>query len=240
MLIRCVSWNVLADEYFGRYPQHYRHVARDLMVSGARIQLIVDFIAALNADVVCLQEVELPLYQALASRWQTFWTPKENNEPDGCLTLVRHGVTVEEGSFESYAYPDLSSHVAQAITIGGVRLGNTHIKWAPDDDPDHCGIRQARDLLEWLRPYPQAVIFADCNDRPGGPVRALISGEGYVNLVDVGATAFVNGGPAELDIIAVRGTAGTGMLGSFSVNGIPNRRVPSDHIPVLGNVRVGN
>lgn len=110
------------------------------MAPGARMPSMLRFIDELQADVIGLQEAEAPLVQALneMDRWQSFWSPKGRNKPDGCLTLVSQGIEVDD--FETHLYGDQSGHVMQTLRNGRATLANTHIKWAPEDDPVHTGV----------------------------------------------------------------------------------------------------
>ena len=196
--LRVASFNVLADEYLrnGDYSQ----VDPALLKRGARTLGLVAIINSLKADVVGLQEVE-PLVTPLLqdSRWEGYYVQK-SKKVDGCLTLIRSDMSV--GYCEQFTYTDGSGHVGQVLTVGGVAVANTHIRWAPVDDPQHVGVRQTRELLGHI-PQHKAVILADCNDRPGGPVRELVAGAGFTNTCDGEYTAIVNGVPAELDLVAV-------------------------------------
>lgn len=55
-----------------------------------------ELIAALQADVVGLQEAEPALVDALiaGNDWRLFWSPKLQGKPDGCLMLVTRKVKV--------------------------------------------------------------------------------------------------------------------------------------------------
>ncbi len=232
--MRCASFNVLADAYtsYGDYS----HVDPELLLPNARTDGIVRLIDNLEADVVGLQEVEAPLLQALdqTGSWQTFWSPKGLDKADGCLTLVKPGIEVDD--FDTHRYGDGSGHVMQTLSIGQAIFANTHIKWAPLDEPDHAGIIQTTELLNRIGLERPAVIFADCNDRPGGPVRRLIEAAGFVNASDGEPTAIVNQELFALDIIAVRGIAATHIANRYHPADIPSWDCPSDHIPLLAEL----
>lgn len=235
--MRCATFNVLADAYIS-YGD-YSHVDPGLLLPNARTQGIVQVIDGLQADVIGLQEAEEPLVHALSERdnWQTFWSPKEGGKPDGCLTLVRHGVDVNR--FDTHPYGDGSGHIAQILHIGQVVFTNTHIKWAPIETPGHIGVAQARELLEHVGPEQPAVIFADCNDRPNGPVRQLIERAGFINVCGDVPTALVNQEPVALDLLAVRGITAKCITKSYQLTAIPSKDCPSDHIPVVAELEVG-
>lgn len=234
MWLCCASFNVLADAYLG-YGS-YEHVDSELLVPGARLPHLLGLIDRLEADVIGLQEVEKPLREVLEATgvWQPFWTQKDG-APDGCLTLVRQGITVEDPV--SYVYSDGSGHVMQSVVIGDVTLVNTHIKWAPAGDRHHSGIAQTDELLEWLGTKPRAVILADCNDRPGGPVRARVEAAGFRNVCGDEPTALIGQERAALDLIAVRGIRAERIPTALPAGRIPSNYCPSDHIPVMAWIK---
>jgi hypothetical protein len=235
LFVRAASFNVLADAYTG-YGD-YSHVDPALLLPGARTKAIIRLIDELRVDVIGLQEAEEPLKVAVeeSDDWQTFWSPKERGKADGCLTLVRQGLDVNR--FDAYAYSDGSGHIVQSVQIGEVVFANTHIKWAPADSPDHFGVGQAKELLSQFDPDQRAVIFADCNDRPKGPVRKLVEDAGFMNVYDE-PTALVNGELVALDLLAVRGVTARNVTKQYDLITIPNCFCPSDHIPVVAELEM--
>ena len=236
MELRTATFNVLADAYIknGDYSQ----VNPNVLVAGARTAGVVDTIHALGADVIGLQEVERPLLGALedADSWQSFWTPTGNDKPDGCLLLVRNGIEVSD--FQSHQHSDGSGHVMQSVRIGRAVFANTHIRWAPQNDPGHAGVLQTKELLANIGPQQPAVIFGDFNDEPGGPVRSLVSEAGFENIFDTDETALVNQRAVSLDVLAIRGVMGRRIETEYLPTHIPNELCPSDHIPLLASVEV--
>lgn len=233
--LRCATYNVLADAYLGWGD--YSHVPAGLLEPGARLPLLVRLIGELQADVIGLQEAEPVLVAALdaTGKWQRpLWSPKTDGEPDGCLMLVRKGITVT--NFETHAYRDGSGHIMQSMVIGGVVFANTHILWERPS-PNHRGVAQTKKLLERLGKGP-AVILADCNDRPGGPIRELVAAAGFTNTCGDKPTAFVNQELAALDLLAVRGVNAEPIETTFRPEGIPSTADPSDHIPVMAYVEI--
>ena len=234
--MKVVTYNALADAYtsYGDYS----HTDPDLLTHGARIEPTIQLLQGLDADVLGIQEADEALVASIRdeNQWQIFWTPKGRNKPDGCLTLVKNGIDVE--SFQSIEYSDGSGHVAQIIKIGGVAIANTHIKWAPSDSVDHVGVAQARELVTAID-TDKAVLLADCNDKPGGPVRKVVEDSGFVDLAVDFPTALVDQEPVAIDLLAVRGMRAKNLTRNYDLHQIPNRANPSDHIPVeaeLGSV----
>ena len=234
--MRCATFNVLADAYIG-YGD-YSHVDPGLLLPNARTQGLVQLIDSLDVDVIGLQEAEEALVRGLdeTGDWQTFWSPKRRGKLDGCLTLVKRGIEISE--FYTHPYDDQSGHIMQAVRIGQVVFANTHIKWAPVDAPQHIGVTQTTELLNQIGPEQPAVIFADCNDRPNGPVRQLVEKAGFINVCGDYPTALVDQEPVALDLLAVRGITARCMTKDYHLTEIPNRDCPSDHIPVVAELEI--
>ena len=61
--VRIASYNILAPAYV--HPERYPFTDRGLLEWGARRDRLVARLVALNADVICLQEVERFVFQYL-------------------------------------------------------------------------------------------------------------------------------------------------------------------------------
>lgn len=234
--MRFATFNVLADAYtsYGDYS----HANPALMQPGARLNHLSHQINNLSADIIGLQEVERSLVEIFEDDedWQSFWTPKGRNKPDGCLTLVKSGVGVT--AHESYQYDDGTGHIFQLTRIGGVVIANTHIKWAPEDDRHHIGVSQTQELLATLNNCEAAVIIADCNGRPGGKVQTMVEEAGFTSLSGERPTAVVNGQLVALDLLAIKGLRGTLIPCDYDLHTIPNETCASDHTPLVAEVSV--
>ena len=212
------------------------HADPELMQPGARLEYLRDQINGLDADIVGLQEADKSLAEVFegSSKWRSFWAPKGLNKPDGCRTLVKSNIEVAE--HESHLYDDRSGYVFQLTRIGRLAIANTHIKWAPEDDPNHIGISQAQELLSALNVYKAAVILADCNGQPGGKVQTMIVKSGFTNLIGEKPTAIVNREMVSIDMIAIKGMRGTLISKDYDLHSIPNKTCASDHIPIIAEV----
>lgn len=232
--MRYATFNVLADAYTS-YGD-YNHVKPELMQPGARLNYLSQQINNLGADVVGLQEADRALVDVFESDadWQSFWTPKGRNKPDGCLTLIKSGIEVAD--HESYMYNDESGHVFQVTNIGEAAIANTHIKWAPAEESHHIGVAQTQQLLNVIGDQNAAVILADCNDRPGGRVQTMIKQAGFTNMSGERPTAIVNGELVALDLLAIRGLKGTLINMDYNLRSIPNEICASDHIPIVADI----
>lgn len=233
--MRLASFNVLADAYIG-YGD-YSHVDPDLTKAGARQEHLVATINSLGADIVGLQEADRVLLERFETdnNWQTLYQQKTNNKPDGCLTLVRHTLEIED--YKPYEYHDTTPHVFQVLRIGQLAIANTHIKWAPKDSHPHIGVTQTQELLSIITGDYPAVILADCNDRPGGPVRKLVQDAGFTNVCGDTPTAIVNQELVALDLLAIRNVQ-TAEYVPYPANiaAIPNPSCASDHVPIVADI----
>lgn len=228
MQLRCATFNVLADAYFGH--GNYDHVDPELLMPQARLPYLLRAIASLDADVIGMQEVEVWLLDALVAtkQWQVFWTQKIGGKPDGCLMLVKRDVEVID--FRPIPYRDGTNHVMQMIVIEGTTFANTHIRWGMS-----YRVNQATMLLTELGERP-AVILADSNDRPGEPVHELIKAAGFWNVWGDAPTALIGTERAAIDLLAVRGVDACRIGVLQSLDGIPSLQCPSDHVPVMALV----
>lgn len=233
-IMRLATFNVLADAYTGY--GNYSHANSELMEPGARLVHLSHQINHLGADVVGLQEADMSLVEVFEDdkNWQSFWTPKGRNKPDGCLTLVNS--TLEVADHESHLYDDGSGHVFQLTRVGGVAIANTHIKWAPEEDRNHIGVSQTQELLAALNDHETAAILADCNGRPDGKVQTMVREAGFTNLSGERPTAIVNGELVSLDLLAIRGLRGALIPVDYDLRSIPNETCASDHIPLVAEI----
>ena len=232
--MRLATFNVLADAYtsYGDYS----HATPELMQPGARLEHLSHQINHLGVDVIGIQEADRSLVEVFEDdkNWQSFWTPKGRNKPDGCLTLVKSNLKVAE--HESHLYDDESGHVFQLTRVGGIAIANTHIKWAPEDDRTHIGVSQTKELLAALNDQQSAAILADCNGRPGGRVQTIVGEAGFTSLSDERPTAIVNGEVVAIDLLAIKGLKGILVPTDYDLHAIPNELCASDHIPLVAEV----
>lgn len=234
--MRYATFNVLADAYIS-YGD-YNHTNPKLLTPGARLDYLIQQVNGLEADVVGLQEAERSLVEAFEQdeKWQTLWTPKGHNKPDGCLTLVKSDVEI--ANHQSFSYDDESGHVFQITQIGQLAVANTHIKWAPMNDPHHIGVSQTRQLLDTLEHEQPAIILADCNDQPGGPVQTLVQEAGFTSMSGNRPTAIVNGELIAIDLLAIKGIRGQWVATNYDLRSLPNEACPSDHTPLIADLTV--
>jgi mRNA deadenylase 3'-5' endonuclease subunit Ccr4 len=166
------TYNVLADAYIK--PEWYPHTPAEILEFGTRQQALVNRIKALDADVVCMQEVEPSLMEALSAAFEPQgyaieYAQKSRHKPDGSATLIRGGALESRSLyFDDNPGKKPSGHVALIVKadLGGRTLTvvNTHLRWNPPGQrgADHIGYRQIEELLRHCSPDPM-VVCGDLN-----------------------------------------------------------------------------
>ncbi|MCA9716437.1 MAG: endonuclease/exonuclease/phosphatase family protein [Myxococcales bacterium] len=165
-----VTYNVLAQAYVrrDRYPRSPEHA----LEAGARRRRLLDRIADLDADILCLQEVEPDAHAAIAERLGDAYVALyegKRGRPDGASVLVRrarfrvrssralHYEARERGDDQLALIVDCEDLVSgRALTIAC-----THLRWQGREVPEaeHLGRLQLLELLA-LRPADATWIIA--------------------------------------------------------------------------------
>jgi len=248
------TWNCLADAYVtpGRYPDS----PADLLDPAIRRPLVLDVIGRLSAvaDLVCLQEAEADLAHDLAEIHgvdRVWWSPKQRNRPDGCVAVLAATSLWEVVDHRVHPFDDATpptGHIVQLLDVAHERsvltVANTHLRWAPDDDIDHIGARQAAELARLARhdAHPW-VVCGDLNvdglARPHHPVFRELTGAGLRLVEHADHTAVVAGTHQQLDHVVASRSLDGGELGDVVLTGrerlraLPDDDCPSDHFPVV-------
>ena len=86
MAFRAATYNVLASAYIN--PQWYKGVAAELLRPERRLPALVHHVEGLDADLVCLQEVEDETFAGLQRHlkglgYQGLYEKKGRGKPDG-------------------------------------------------------------------------------------------------------------------------------------------------------------
>lgn len=198
MSFTIATYNILASVYIK--PEWYAGVPEHLLRPETRVPAVVRHVAALDADVLCLQEVEPDVFAALATHLEPlgyagYYEQKGRNRLDGCATFVRTGPFVvrlahrleyrdRESGAESH-----SGHVALLLVLerDGHLLGvaNTHIRWAASGTPreEQVGYRQVAELIEACQrsdpPCRGWVVCGDFNYTPDTEAVGAMRDAGY-------------------------------------------------------------
>jgi mRNA deadenylase 3'-5' endonuclease subunit Ccr4 len=199
MAFRVATYNVLATAYLSRGNYH---TPSDLLRPERRVPALTAHIASLDADLLCLQEVEADVFIALdqhlsAAGYAGCYERKGGDRPDGCATFYRRSRLAprqtkridyhdREGGPEKH-----SGCIAQLswLEVDGRLLGvaNTHLRWDRPGTPRdrQIGFRQAVELLAQCRGAQPAVdgwiVCGDFNGAEGSDVFREMSDAGFLS-----------------------------------------------------------
>lgn len=248
--LRIATWNVLADSYLRRewYP---RTTDAELEATG-RLARLLDAVEALGADVVCLQEVEVKVFTALAARLEPkglagTWAQKGRGRPDGCATFVREGLGAREPEVVRYADAregePHSGHVALLcfVSLDGRVLGvaNTLVRW---DAPEaQVGLRQVRELSTALGGADGWVVCGDFNATLTSPALEVLLSSGFRDPHEAQAFTFNSAAePRKIDFLLTSDSLHAQAVAPRRIDGLtplPSSTEPSDHLALVADVR---
>ncbi|MBI3723384.1 endonuclease/exonuclease/phosphatase family protein [bacterium] len=196
MSFSLASYNVLAQSYVR--ASYYPHSPAPFLDPAWRLPALVTHVERLEADLLCLQEVEEPLFAALTARlgplgYGLELALKGGGKPDGCALLYRKTAFSLRSSF-ALRYRDgggdepVSGHVALVAILehAGRALGvaGTHLKWDPPTTApgEKRGLRQAAELLDRIERERECrtwIVAGDLNVAPGSDVFRLLVSRGF-------------------------------------------------------------
>ena len=248
-----MTWNVLADAYVK--PRYFPNCDPALLEPGVRTRPIIAHLAASAADVVCLQEIEPPVAEAIraAGGWDVQFAPKIGR-PDGCAILARRDARLADVRTIAFrdGAPDRadSGHIALAATVRvgdrTLQLATTHLRWDPPHLPhaERWATRQARDLILLMGDDPARwIICGDLNVQAGDPAYAMLIEAGLVDVMPDRPTANANDKAKRIDhILCGRGIAAKPhpVMPIGDTTPLPSDVMPSDHLPITVTVELAN
>lgn len=228
--MRLATYNVLATAYIR--ASYYPDVDPRWLDPAWRVPAVVERVRALEADVICLQEVEARVYEALREAMPSYvWTylPKTGGKPDGCATAALTLLRTRE-----LAYADGSGHVALLTEVApGLTVANTHLKW-------QHGLPQITELLTLA---PQ-VVCGDLNVTENDPVISALRAAGMREAFASAPapTAVANGKAKKIDHLFY----GPGLTARPEApvaitdhTPLPSAEEPSDHLPLVAELIPG-
>ncbi len=250
--ITVATYNILADAYIK--PEFYTRCDPAVFVSANRHPRIVERVVGLDADVICLQEVDSAMFDLLNTKlmplgYRGLWDQKGRGKPDGCATFIRRPwkfITAYSSAFRDGAGPRgrHSGHVWNHPLIKRdgrtVLIVNTHLKWDPPDTAkeDKIGLVQAEEILMNFgkASYPR-IVCGDFNAEPNSDVLDVFRAAGFVDPHPRRAFTFNSGGPArKIDyILHSADLLATPLLSAVTLVNetvMPSEIEPSDHLPL--------
>jgi mRNA deadenylase 3'-5' endonuclease subunit Ccr4 len=242
-----VSYNVLATAYIRR--RFYPHTPPDCLAPSWRVPALVRHVAALDADLLCLQEVEAEVFAAMKESlgplgYEGRYAPKEGGRPDGCASFWRRRRFALQHE-ERLVYDDGSGHVALLLGFAAegrmLGLANTHLKWdAPDLAPQlRHGLREARQLLGAIAGSAAVeawILCGDFNATPEDAVPAAIGSAGFRAAHDALRSSFTcnsNGEAKVIDYLVHSAALRATPQPPPAIDGatpLPSATQPSDHL----------
>lgn len=248
-----VTYNVLAQAYV--FPDRYPLSAPEALEPAGRRARIVERLRALDADLLCLQEVEPELFheleRVLADRFTSHLVLKLG-KPEGCAVFAARA-RFEWLSNETLRYQCTNgSHapLAQLVHLrfdgAPLSIANTHFTFASESTPHHPGVAQLRELLARRDASPPVTwLFAgDFNALSQSELVKLAYASGLEESCRTQRpwdTTNINGRCRKIDYLLT--TAGhlfaePAPLPSLTrTTPLPSLTEPSDHLPLMVRFR---
>lgn len=253
LTLRLVTYNVLADSYVS--PEYCPFTPLECLEPRGRRARLLERLASLDADVLCLQELEPAVYQEVRAKlpaWEPRYARKGEDKPDGCGIFVRRSAATvirsEAMYFRDRPWPNGpdSGHLALLVSMivgtDELSVATTHFKWQPLDAPPEAswGLREARELADVVLSRGGSwVVCGDLNTLPGSETMAVLRAVGLVDPLASPAGGFTCNSnkrakridyvlcSADLTAVPVEGPA------IDDLTPLPSWDEPSDHLPVI-------
>ena len=211
----------------------------------------------MGMDILCLQEVEADVFDALRAGlaglgYSGTHAMKDRGRPDGCATFFCSArFTLLADRRMAYSDGDGgvdSGSILQLLLLGheGKRLeiANTHLKWDPPETPRErkLGYRQIVQVIDALTPETSApdgqILCGDFNVAPESDVIEALLADGfdYAHRHCSGAvTCNSDKRPKLIDHLFYRGSLRARPIPPAKVDAetpLPSPDQPSDHVPL--------
>ncbi len=180
-MISVASYNVLADGYLRR--AYYPLTPPEVLVPERRRAAIAEHVAGLDADVICLQEVEPEALAAIAARLpdREAHQAGKRGRRDAVAIVTRRPALAEQ----TLVFLDGTGHVALLVAVEeeGRRLGVacTHVKWDPPGA--RIGVDQAEELMRAVAKAAPAcdgwILAGDFNAAPDSELVSRVLAQGW-------------------------------------------------------------
>jgi mRNA deadenylase 3'-5' endonuclease subunit Ccr4 len=257
MSFTVASYNILADSYIN--PAWYPGVSESMLDPHLRRPALYRHIAELDADFVCLQEVEADVFGELTEYlgplgYRGENAPKGQRKPDGCAAFYKPAVFTLR-SAQRVPYNDgtsaqlASGHVALFLLLErlgrSVGIATTHLKWEAANTPpeQRWGYRQMGMLLEERsRVAPDCatwILCGDFNATIDSPTLRRATQAGFLDAYRTCGfmdTCNSNQSAKRIDFLLHTPdlTAAPMPLPSITdTTPLPSKVAPSDHLPIV-------
>jgi mRNA deadenylase 3'-5' endonuclease subunit Ccr4 len=253
--IRVVSYNILADAHIR--TEWYPKTPPRLLWWEHRKNRLVKRIREFSAELVCLQEVEPPVFEFLETAlkpdgYRGVYAQKGNHKPDGCATFFKT-TSVILADYQTIYYSDRaggdlhSGHLALItdVEINGlaVRAVNTHLKWENKESNHRIGLKQAVELAEMICSDKASrwIVCGDFNAQTGSAVIETMLSKGLIDAYATlpQSTANSNGDAKRIDYIFHSPSFVSEPLPITVIENdtpLPSQSEPSDHLPICARL----
>jgi len=259
-LFTVATYNLLASAYINRawYPR-----SPALVLNPAwRVPALAQYVSALDADLLCLQEVEPDVLATLrtsltGSGYGVHYARKSASRPDGVAIFYRKE-KFEPVNATRLDYTDAQTGEADSGYVALIALFraadrilgviNTHLLWEPPGAAAELqrGYRQARQLLSEYDKSPGSadawILAGDLNVTPDSALVAMIRQAGFDyshnGLADV-ASCNVNGEARMIDYIFHSSALCSQPVEIIPVDHravLPSAEQPSDHVAIKARI----
>lgn len=245
------SYNVLADAYIR--PEYYRDASHPFLEPTSRRRSLIERVFSLDADVLCLQEVDYETFRELEeggrARGYAFarWLHKAMGKPDGVATFVRETFTA--ASSMNIDFMDGRGEAQRSGCVGlltflhkgpvVLNVVNTHFKWDPPgtNPEDSVSLAQADQLLSTVGQNPFSIVCGDFNAEPGSALLSRFADADYRDAHPARPPTFIaKGRPQKLDYILHRPRLKAYAVAPPELRPetlLPSASEPSDHLPLV-------
>ena len=246
-----VTYNVLAQSYAHR--DRYPLSSPGALDAARRRALLLERIAGLDADLLCLQEVEPAIHDDLCARLgATHYTAyvQRGQRPDGVAVFARRSLFGwlghDELHFQAHRPGDDDVALIVRLALDGqpLHIACTHLAWQPESTlpAEHVGHRQMLELLahrDTTAPNATWLFAGDFNATSQSIVLAAAQQRGMSESCRSQRpwdTSAINGRPRKLDYLLFS----TGRLDPCPAalpklsrdTALPSLTEPSDHLPL--------
>ncbi|MCF2531797.1 endonuclease/exonuclease/phosphatase family protein [Yinghuangia soli] len=251
MTFSAVTYNVLAQSFVR--PDRYPLCPREALDPARRRGLLLDRVEALDADLLCLQELEPAEYEDLRARLAATHDAvyaRRSRRPDGLAVFARHtrfgGLEPRELRFAAQRPGGDDLALIVRLTLDGqpLHVACTHLAWQPESTPrdEHVGRRQMLELLahrDATAPDATWILAGDFNATSRSNVVAAALERGMDESCRTQRpwdTCAINGRPRKIDYLLFsegRLAPRPGALPELSRDSaLPSLTEPSDHLPL--------
>ena len=243
--VSIVSWNLMSHTLFTRRINGaYSYVDQNLHSWPNRLDKIVDHLHVINADIICLQEVDLDCFHELSSRL-SMWTgsiqKRKDAEDFACCIFWRKPVQCTE----------INNRISRGLIVAfenKLVVANVHLH--AHGDAYVTRARQINSVLNKVKhsfPNHRLILTGDFNDEAHSNLHGvlrnnvwhtfdLVSAYEHPSTYDCGATFMMPGRRTKIDhVFYTHKTLQLEQVFNFQLKERedgPNQNCPSDHVPV--------